>query len=67
MYVGHIPHGFFEKQMHEYFSQFGKVNRVKLSRSNKVMTVPLYVTDSVVRILTSDFVAHVYDIRYANI
>ena len=36
VYVGHIPHGFFEEQMREYFSQFGTVTRLKLSRSKKV-------------------------------
>ncbi|KAG2428870.1 hypothetical protein HYH02_014193 [Chlamydomonas schloesseri] len=35
IYVGHIPHGFFEKQMLGYFSQFGKVTRVRLSRSKR--------------------------------
>jgi len=35
IYVGHIPHGFYEDQMKEYFSQYGKVERVKLSRSKK--------------------------------
>mmetsp|Transcript_24241 Transcript_24241/g.95443 ORF Transcript_24241/g.95443 Transcript_24241/m.95443 type:complete len:198 (-) Transcript_24241:3035-3628(-) len=35
VYVGHIPHGFYEDQMREYFSQYGKVERVKLSRSKK--------------------------------
>ncbi|GLI63224.1 hypothetical protein VaNZ11_006113 [Volvox africanus] len=35
MYIGHVPHGFFEKQMLGYFSQFGKVTRVRLSRNKK--------------------------------
>ncbi|EFJ50163.1 hypothetical protein VOLCADRAFT_80307 [Volvox carteri f. nagariensis] len=35
VYVGHVPHGFFEKQMLGYFSQFGKVTRLRLSRSKK--------------------------------
>ncbi|GAB4816007.1 hypothetical protein N2152v2_003053 [Parachlorella kessleri] len=33
--AGHIPHGFFEKQLKEYFTQFGKVTKVRLSRSKK--------------------------------
>ncbi|XP_063980729.1 MKI67 FHA domain-interacting nucleolar phosphoprotein [Diachasmimorpha longicaudata] len=33
IYIGHIPHGFYEEQMKEYFSQFGKVTRVRVSRS----------------------------------
>lgn len=35
VYVGHIPFGLFEPQLKEYFSQFGKILRVKLSRSKK--------------------------------
>ncbi|CAN8067297.1 unnamed protein product [Agarophyton chilense] len=33
LYLGHIPHGFYEKEMMSYFSQFGEVLRVRLSRS----------------------------------
>ncbi|XP_011302081.1 MKI67 FHA domain-interacting nucleolar phosphoprotein-like [Fopius arisanus] len=33
IYIGHIPHGFYEEQMRGYFSQFGKVTRVRVSRS----------------------------------
>jgi hypothetical protein len=36
VYLGRIPHGFFESQMRAYFSQFGKVTRLRLSRSKKV-------------------------------
>ena len=35
VYVGHIPHGFYEDQMRDYFSQFGHVTRIRLSRSPK--------------------------------
>ncbi len=35
IYVGHIPHGFYEDQMRGFFSQFGDVERVRLSRSKK--------------------------------
>lgn len=35
MYVGHIPDGFFEPQMRKFFSQFGKVTRLRISRSKK--------------------------------
>ncbi|KAG2459315.1 MK67I protein, partial [Polypterus senegalus] len=31
----HIPQGFYEKEIREYFSQFGKVVRLRLSRSKK--------------------------------
>ncbi|KAF7994202.1 hypothetical protein HCN44_000871 [Aphidius gifuensis] len=32
VYIGHIPHGFYEEQMKEYFSQFGRVTRTGKSR-----------------------------------
>jgi nucleolar protein 15 len=35
IYLGHIPHGFFEKQMHSYFSQFGTITRLRLSRNRR--------------------------------
>jgi nucleolar protein 15 len=35
IYLGHIPHGFFEKQMHAYFSQFGTISRLRLSRNRR--------------------------------
>ncbi|OAD55832.1 MKI67 FHA domain-interacting nucleolar phosphoprotein-like [Eufriesea mexicana] len=33
VYLGHIPHGFFEEQMTDYFKQFGEVTRVRVVRS----------------------------------
>ena len=36
IYVGHIPHGFFEQEMRGFFSQFGTVTRLRLARSRKV-------------------------------
>lgn len=35
VYVGRIPHGFYEKEMREYFSQFGTITRLRLSRNKK--------------------------------
>lgn len=35
IYVGHVPHGFYEDQMRGFFSQFGEVTRLRLSRSKK--------------------------------
>ena len=35
IYLGHIPNGFFEKEMISFFEQFGQVKRVKLFRSEK--------------------------------
>lgn len=33
VYLGHIPHGFFETEMRNFFKQFGTVKRIKLFRS----------------------------------
>ena len=38
VYVGHVPHGFYEQEMRAYFSQFGTVKRLRLARSKKVRT-----------------------------
>ncbi|XP_076120286.1 MKI67 FHA domain-interacting nucleolar phosphoprotein [Alosa pseudoharengus] len=35
IYVGHIPRGLFEPQIRSYFQQFGKILRMRLSRSKK--------------------------------
>ncbi len=36
VYVGRIPHGFYEKEMKGFFSQFGEVKRIRVSRNKKV-------------------------------
>ncbi|KAJ2617463.1 nucleolar protein [Coemansia sp. RSA 1365] len=33
IYVGRIPHGFYEEQMMGYFKQFGSIKRLRLSRN----------------------------------
>lgn len=33
IYLGRIPHGFYEHQMRSYFSQFGTIKRLRLSRN----------------------------------
>ncbi|KOX77427.1 MKI67 FHA domain-interacting nucleolar phosphoprotein-like [Melipona quadrifasciata] len=33
IYLGHIPHGFYEEEMTDYFKQFGKITRVRIVRS----------------------------------
>ncbi|KAJ9165221.1 RNA-binding domain-containing protein [Coniochaeta hoffmannii] len=35
VYVGRIPHGFYEHEMRQYFSQFGPITRLRLSRNKK--------------------------------
>jgi nucleolar protein 15 len=35
LYVGHLPDGFYEEQIGNFFGQFGKVERVKVARSTR--------------------------------
>ena len=35
VYLGHVPFGFFEKQMRGFFEQFGDINNLRLARSIK--------------------------------
>lgn len=35
IYIGRIPHGFYEHEMRQYFSQFGAITRLRLSRNKK--------------------------------
>lgn len=37
VYIKHLPHGFYEEQLRDYFSQFGAVTRVRLARSMKTL------------------------------
>lgn len=36
VYIGHLPKGFNEKELKEFFVQFGNVDRLRVSRSPKV-------------------------------
>lgn len=35
IYIGHLPHGFYEQEMKGFFGQFGAIRNVRLSRSKK--------------------------------
>jgi nucleolar protein 15 len=35
LYIGRIPHGFYEKEMEAYFGQFGTVKRLRIARNKK--------------------------------
>ena len=35
VYIGRIPHGFYENEMRAYFSQFGNILKLRLSRNRK--------------------------------
>ncbi len=36
VYLSRIPHGFYEDQLRAYFSQFGEISRLRLSRNKRV-------------------------------
>ncbi|XP_078444943.1 RNA-binding (RRM/RBD/RNP motifs) family protein [Wolffia australiana] len=35
LYVGRIPHGFYEDEMEGFFKQFGKIKRLRIARNKK--------------------------------
>ncbi|KAI1447529.1 hypothetical protein F5Y02DRAFT_379626 [Annulohypoxylon stygium] len=35
VYIGRLPHGFYEHEMRSYFSQFGTIERLRMSRNKK--------------------------------
>lgn len=35
LYIGRIPHGFYEEEMNSYFAQFGTILNLRISRSKK--------------------------------
>lgn len=35
LYIGRIPHGFYEHEMRQYFEQFGPISKLRLSRNKK--------------------------------
>lgn len=35
LYIGRVPHGFYEHEMKQYLSQFGPIRRLRLSRNKK--------------------------------
>ncbi|KAI5401282.1 hypothetical protein KIW84_065942 [Lathyrus oleraceus] len=44
LYIGRIPHGFYEKEMEAYFAQFGTIKRLRIARNKKVKFVNLFFT-----------------------
>jgi nucleolar protein 15 len=35
LYIGRIPHGFYENEMEAFFKQFGTIKRIRISRNKK--------------------------------
>ena len=48
IYVGRLPHGFYESQLKDYFSQFGRVTKVHVSRNKKVRANMHYKMDTII-------------------
>lgn len=61
IYVGRVPRGFFEAQMKKYFSQFGKVNRLRLSRNKKTGASKHYAFVEFASTEVADIVARTMD------
>jgi nucleolar protein 15 len=36
VYLGHVPHGFYENEMKLYFSQFGEVTNINIPKSKVI-------------------------------
>ena len=34
--IGNLPHGFYEREIEGYFSQYGDIVNIRVARSNKV-------------------------------
>jgi nucleolar protein 15 len=47
--MGRIPHGFYEDQMRAYFSQFGEISRLRLSRNKRVRLLGALISRPVYR------------------
>ncbi|GMN38427.1 hypothetical protein TIFTF001_007664 [Ficus carica] len=43
VYIGRIPHGFYEKEMEGFFRQFGAIKRMRIARNKKVTTWALLI------------------------
>ncbi|KAL0340642.1 UNVERIFIED_CONTAM: putative RNA-binding protein [Sesamum radiatum] len=39
LYIGRIPHGFYENEMEAFFKQFGTIKRLRIARNRKVARV----------------------------
>ncbi|KAF2656799.1 RNA-binding domain-containing protein [Lophiostoma macrostomum CBS 122681] len=61
IFIGRIPHGFFERQMNDYFSQFGDVTRVRVSRNKKTGASKHYAFVEFANAEVADIVAKTMD------
>lgn len=56
--LSRIPRGFYENEMRGFFSQFGQVTRLRLSRNPKVCLCIIYIIEYIIIIILSNRRAH---------
>jgi nucleolar protein 15 len=61
IYVGRIPHGFYEHEMKQYFSQFGPITKLRLSRNKKTGASKHFAFVEFAEASTADIVAKTMD------
>jgi nucleolar protein 15 len=61
VYVGRIPHGFYEHEMRQYFSQFGPIIRLRLSRNKKTGASKHFAFVEFADVATAEVVAKTMD------
>jgi nucleolar protein 15 len=61
VYVGHIPHGFYEHEMRQYFEQFGSILQLRLSRNRKTGASKHYAFIQFASDVVADIVAKTMD------
>ena len=61
IYIGRIPHGFFEPQMKAYLSQFGEISNLKLARNRKTGKSKHYAFVEFASAAVADIVAKTMD------
>jgi nucleolar protein 15 len=61
VYVGHIPHGFYEHEMRQYFEQFGPILQLRLSRNRKTGASKHYAFIQFASDIVADIVAKTMD------
>lgn len=61
IYIGRIPHGFYEHEMRQYFTQFGVINKLRLSRNKQTGASKHFAFVEFAEASTADIVAKTMD------
>ncbi|PSR78803.1 hypothetical protein BD289DRAFT_376243 [Coniella lustricola] len=61
IYVGRLPHGFYEHEMKSYFSQFGAIRNLRLSRNKKTGRAKHFAFVEFEELSTAEIVAKTMD------